>query len=199
MIYDETCTRGWGPIGLTHSWIVGARLYAALGRLDAWAGARSWSGALGWLARVQPDRAIGEVQFWGHGRWGLAKIDGEVLDASALEPGHRLNPALQRIRERMAPEGQWWFRTCETFGARRGQDFARRFTDLMGCAAAGHTHIIGPLQSGLHRLRPGAVPHWPAEEGVIEGTPDDPRRAAWSSLRAPNTVHCLRGSVPEGW
>lgn len=199
MIYDETCTRDWGPLGLTHSWRVGAHLYAGLGRLDAWAGASSWAGALDWLARIQPDRAIGEVQFWGHGRWGLVKIAGEALDASALGPSHRLNPALQRIRERMSPDGQWWFRTCETFGASRGHDFARRFTDFMGCAAAGHTYIIGPWQSGLHRLQPGQQPHWSAWEGLKGGTPDAPQRAFWSGPTAPNTVHCLRGRVPDGW
>lgn len=40
MVFDTTCR------GLTASWWTGARLYGALGRLDASHGAASWDGAL---------------------------------------------------------------------------------------------------------------------------------------------------------
>lgn len=197
MIYDRTCVHTGGiPVGLTHSWIVGARLYGAMGRFDAWYGAADWTEALEWAARHE---GISEIQFWGHGNWGLARIGSDRLDATALRSSHRLHAALESVRANFSPEGLWWFRTCDTLGADRGHGFARRWTDFFGGSVAGHTHIIGPWQSGLHRLQAGAKPHWPATEGVREGTAGAPRRSTWSVPGLPNTIHCLRGRIPEGW
>jgi hypothetical protein len=205
MVYDATCTthrvaEGWdSPIGLTHTWIAGARLYGALGRFDAWAPATSWAEALDWLGTVHPERPIAAIQYWGHGQRGLARVDRDVLDESALRPGHALHGRLQRIRERMIPDGLWWFRTCDTFGAVKGQSFARRWTDFFGCSAAGHTHVIGPWQSGLHRLVPGVAPRWSPAEGVAGGTPEAPTKSAWSAPWLPHTVTCLAGGFPVDW
>lgn len=195
LVYDRTCVRS----GLTASWVAGAALYAALGRLDAATGASSWSEALDWLLAVRPDQPVVEIQFWGHGRWGRALIDVDVLDASALRPGHPLAGRLTELRRRLSPGALWWFRTCETFGAIPGHRFARAFAEHQGVAVAGHTYVIGPLQSGLHRLLPGAAPHWSPEEGLVEGTPTTPVRAAVSRWSAPNTLTCLHGSIPAGW
>lgn len=176
--------------GLSHAWAGGRVLYRALGRLDAGHGAASWADALDWLATFQPQRPIAEIQFWGHGRWGEARVGGEVLDASALDPGHPLFARLARVRGRMlrGGDGLWWFRTCETFGTARGHDFARAWTRFFGCRAAGHTHVIGLWQSGLHALMPGAEPHWPVDEGVTAaGT------GAVSRPGRPNTISFLRG------
>src|SRR5690349_13814979 len=140
MLYDQTC----GP--LTLSWQVGGALYRGLGRIDAYRGARSWAEGLDWLACHRPGEPIAEIQFWGHGRWGLAKLAVESLDLSALRPGHPLHPSLEAIRERLVkPEGLWWFRTCETFGREEGHAFARGWTRFFGCRAAGHTFVIGPF------------------------------------------------------
>ena len=196
MIYDDTCRGDSGPIGLTHSWIAGALLYGAMGRFDASRGFSCWADALAWIAEFEPDREVGEIQFWGHGKWGRAMIDRDRLDVSALEPGSPLHAPLSRIRERMTPDSLWWFRTCETFGAKLGHDFARAWTDFFGCSAAGHTYIIGPWQSGLHRLKPGATIDWELSEGLQAGTPDAPQKSLWSKFRAPNTISCLRGDVP---
>jgi len=198
MIYDRSCTRsGRWPLGLTHSWQVGGRLYGLRGLLDDWAGVGSWDEALDWLGTRR--EALDEVQFWGHGNWGVARIDRHPLDASALRPGHRLRPALERVRERMAPGALWWFRTCDTLGSARGHDFARRWTDFFARPVAGHTHIIGPWQSGLHRLAPGERPHWAAAEGVSRGTAEAPEASTWSAPGRPNTIHCLQGEIPAGW
>lgn len=200
MVYDRTCTHhGRIPVGLTHAWRAGGPLYSALGQLDAWHGAASWEEALDWLGTVDGDASIREIQFWGHGRWGRALIDGQSLDASALAAGHPLHQRLEGLRERMAPDGQWWFRTCETLGARAGQDFAARWSDFMGCAVAGHTYIIGHLQSGLHRLEPGRRAHWDPWEGIAAGRPSQPERAFWSWVGAPHTITCLQSSIPPGW
>jgi hypothetical protein len=200
MIYDRTCT-GRGPLlGLSHAWSIGGRLYRALGRLDACRGVSSWTEALTWLTQIEPERTIGEVQFWGHGKWGLARIDKEPLDTAALTQGSPLRPLLDRVRDRIdSPQATWWFRTCETFGARPGHAFARAFTETMGCRAAGHTYIIGHWQSGLHTLEPGHEPTWPEDEALLEGTPDAPTRAFWSRRSAPNTITFLHGRIPDGY
>ena len=197
MIYDRTCRGRRFLPGLTHSWLVGGYLYRFLGRIDAFAGASSWAEALEWVGDVAPSRPIREIQFWGHGKWGLARIAREPLDRSALSPGHPHRRRLESVRERMQPDGLWWFRTCETFGAERGHDFAQAWCEFFGGRAAGHTFIIGPWQSGLHVLRPGDRPHWPVDEGLREGTPSEPKRAFWSRPGAPNTITCLHGTIPE--
>ena len=206
MLYDRTCTtHQWGlrwPLGLTHAWQAGGPLYRRLRRIDAFAGASSWEEGLSWLATVGDDpsiQPIQEVQFWGHGTFGRAKIADDHLTVDALEEGHRLRPLLDRIAARMAPDGQWWFRTCDTFGGAPGHTFARRWADFMGCAVAGHTYVIGVWQSGLHRLRPGEDPHWSPWEGIRQGTPEAPRAAFGSSPMAPHTIHCLDGRVPSDW
>jgi hypothetical protein len=200
MVFDRTCRgRGFAP-GLSHAWVAGSGLYRGLGRLDASLGAGSWAEALDWLGSHRPDAPIAEVQFWGHGRWGEARIAEDRLDARVLQPDHPLRPALDRVRGRMrsGSEGLWWFRTCETFGTATGQAFAQAWTRFLGCRAAGHTYVIGFWQSGLHSILPGQRPTWAAEEGVPGG--DGARSMALRSHPgAPNTISCLHGQIPAGF
>jgi hypothetical protein len=199
LVYDRTCGGGpGGAFGLSTAWSAGAGLYRELGRIDAAQGVSSWEEGLSWLAGYGSE-AIAEVQYWGHGNWGLAKVADDVLDAGALAHRHRLRRRLDAVRERLAPDALLWFRTCETFGAQRGQDFARRLADHLGVRVAGHTFVIGFHQSGLHGLSPGARPDWSPAEGLAEGTPAAPLRARWSTPVAPNTITCLAGKVPARW
>lgn len=199
MIYDRTC-RGRGLLpGLSHSWIAGGTLYRGLGRLDAYTGASSWTEAFDWILDRAGQRPISEIQFWGHGKWGVAFIQRERFDADALVPGHRLYDRLQRIGDLLVPDrGLFWFRTCETFGRPEGHHFAKALTAFFGCRTAGHTYVIGPWQSGLHALRPGHEPHWSTTEGLPPGV-ERPQKALWSTPTAPNTITCLHGEVPEGF
>ena len=195
LVYDRTCVRRGGS--LTPAWAVGARLYLALKRIDAARGVTSWAEALTWLAsRREPIR---EIQYWGHGSWGCARVDRDVLDVGALRAGSEHHRRLEAIRERLAPEALVWFRTCKTFGARRGIELAVRLADFLGARVAGHTRIIGIHQSGLHGLVPGARADWSPLEGIAEGTADEPRRAQHSLPWAPRTVTCLTGAVPAAW
>ena len=199
MVYDRTC-RGRGPLpGLSHAWWAGAKLYGALGRLDATRGVASWPEALSWLATFEPASEIAEIQFWGHGKWGHALVDGEPLDERALLSTHPWNADLAAVRARLSPDALWWFRTCETFGAHAGASFAKAWTDFFTSRAAGHTYIIGYWQSGLHSLAPGQEPSWAPDEGIVEGDASRPTRAAWSKPGAPNTITCLEGTVPTGY
>jgi hypothetical protein len=201
MIYDRSCRGRIALPGLSHAWWAGAQLYRSLGRLHAYRGADSWDQALEWLAELRPSEPLAEVQYWGHGKWGGARIRQQYLDRCALEPRHPLHARLAAVRDRFLPQAQglWWFRTCETFGALPGQRFATELADFLGARVAGHTYIIGHIQSGLHTLRPGERPTWSEDEGLREGSPDEPRRAHWSRLRAPNTITCLRGTIPDGY
>jgi hypothetical protein len=201
MIYDRSCRAPIALPGLSHAWWAGAQLYRSLGRLHAYHGVDSWEQALAWLADFRPSERIAEVQYWGHGKWGGARIRQQYLDRCAIERGSPLHARLAAVRDRFLPEarGLWWFRTCETFGARPGQRFASELADFLGARVAGHTYIIGHVQSGLHTLRPGERPTWSEDEGLREGSPDEPRRAHWSRLQAPNTITCLRGTIPDGY
>jgi hypothetical protein len=201
MVWDRTCTGPWWRPGLSHAWGTGSLLYRALGRLDATRGVASWDEALAWLAEFRPDEPIAEVQYWGHGKWGLARADRQPLSIDALSRTHPLHAPLRAVAKRMLPgdDGLWWFRTCETFGARPGQRFARALSDFLGCRTAGHTFIIGHWQSGLHSLRPGAEPEWSPSEGLLRGTVEQPEAAYWSRLREPNTITFMHGQVPAGY
>jgi hypothetical protein len=195
LVYDRTCMQGNGG-NLTHAWKLGSKLYRGLRRIDAAQGVASWSEALDWV--LSYEGPIDEIQYWGHGKWGCALVDSERLDASALASGP-LRPKLEAVAERLTPDALVWFRTCETFGAKSGIDFAQRLADFLGVRVAGHTYVIGFHQSGLHGLAPGVRADWSADEGLVEGTPEAPVKARWSGPFAPRTITCLSSSVPARW
>jgi hypothetical protein len=201
LVYDRTCRGPRLQDRLSVAWEAGSILYRALGRLDASLGVSSWQEALGWLTSYESSRPIREFQYWGHGKWGAVLIGKEALGRDAFLPGHALYPLCEGLRARLLPDGRslLWLRTCEAFGAERGHAFARSLADFFGCRVAGHTHVIGYWQSGLHSILPGAAPDWPLDEGLAAGTPGAPERALASRPDAPNTISCLAGEMPEGW
>jgi Domain of unknown function (DUF4347) len=196
VVFDATQIHR-APRALGWSWRAGVRLYRALGWIDRAYAATSFASALDWVARVEPTRAVNELQFWGHGKWGRALIDREPLDRGALAEGHALRPRLEAVRERLTGDALIWFRTCETLGAHKGHDFARALSDFTGARIAGHTFVIGYYQSGLHVLAPGTTPSWEPTEGLSQGTAVDPRAALRSSPSEPNTITCLTSAIPS--
>ncbi len=196
VLYDRGCTE---PPFLTQSWVIGAALARIRGQVDAVHGASSWREALAWLANEGREYGLAEVQFWGHGKWGRALIGGDAIDAARIREDADTRDQLREISASLAPGALWWWRTCETFGAASGHDFAQDFGERLGCRVAGHTFIIGPWQSGLHSLAPGCRPDWPQDEGLASGTPRSPRGALWSRAWRPRTIACLRMTIPDGW
>jgi len=88
-VFDRTCVRTGGH--LSPIWATGSVLYRGLGRIDARCGVASWDEALLWIsARPEP---ITELQYWGHGTWGGARVADDLLDAGALSSAHRLRPS----------------------------------------------------------------------------------------------------------
>jgi hypothetical protein len=187
LVFDRTdpLSRVWSP---------GARLYRRLGRIDDARGVASWDEALAWLATH--DR-IDEIQYWGHGKWGRALAGDESFDADTIAGRHA--GALAAVRERLTADALVWFRTCETFGAHAGHEFAQRLADTLGARIAGHTYVIAYHQSGLHGIVPGARPNWSVDEGLLEGDGRDPQRARWSKPWSPHTITALTGTIPPAW
>ena len=198
LIYDRSCRGKALRPGLSHAWLAGSWLYRVQRRIDASFGAQNWAEALRWLITFEQETPIAEVQFWGHGKWGCALIDGQRLDRQATQKTHTLYPPLRELHARLiGPQALFWFRTCETFGAKIGHDFCQAFSGLLGCRVAGHTYIIAYYQSGLHALAPGERPNWSPTEGLARGSADDPQQALWSHRKAPNTITCLTGHLPR--
>lgn len=199
LVFDTTC-RPKGPgVGLSTAWSVGARLYRARGLVDASMGVRSWAEALSFLASHGGAEPIREIQYWGHGTFGKVWVAKDALDTSRLA-SPELRVPLDRVRDRLAAareeghEPLVWLRTCEAFGGPSGHTFAAALASRLGARVAGHTHVIGVLQSGLVALRPGEAPSWPSSMGL---GPRGERGHGLPSLpNEPNTVHFLTSRLP---
>jgi len=197
MVYDRTQKKH--GVGLSTAWSSGSLLYRGLRRIDASFGARSWSEALEWLAKHEKDRSIEEIQYWGHGKWGTIYVDKDTFGRPELRPAHALAKSIDAVKERLAPNALLWLRTCEAFGATSGHDFAQALAERFATRVAGHTYIIGVLQSGLHGLHPGHTPDWSVTEGLAEGTAEAPKRAFESLPTQPRTISCFHNRVPDDW
>jgi hypothetical protein len=187
LVFDRTCR-------LSRIWSAGSRLYRRLGRIDAAQVVASWDEALAWLATHE---RVSEIQYWGHGKWGRALVGDESFDAASITGRHA--GVLGVLRESLTDDALVWFRTCETFGAHAGHDFAQRLADTLGARIAGHTYVIAYHQSGLHGIAPGARPNWSVDEGLLEGDARDPQRARWSKPWSPHTITALTGTIPSAW
>jgi hypothetical protein len=186
------------PIGLSHSWFAGGKLYKLLRWVSECKGFSSWEQALSWIGNYKADRQIEQVEFWGHGSPGKSWNNGEPLHRKSVLGGpHEM--AIRKIAERMTDNGIIWFRNCSVFAGVPGHEFAKTWSSELDVRIAAHTHLIGPFQSGLHTCGPGEEPKWPTSEGIAEGTPEMPLRLRNSMLWSPNTVFMLSKGVPKNW
>ena len=191
LVFDRT------QKALTKAWSAGSVLYRGLRRIDVSKGVASWDEAFAFLREVEGP--IEELQYWGHGKWGEARADAQILSARSLSRHHAHREQLDALKAKLAPGALVWFRCCETFGAAPGIAFAEQLSEHLGVRVAGHTYVIGFNQSGLHGLGPGARATWDPAEGLAEGTPESPVRSHPSRPWAPHTITCLQGRVPEAW
>lgn len=189
-----------GMGGLTRWWRLGAVMHRLARHADATSGASSWEQALGFATTVARERRarIAELQVWGHGGWGHMGLGGSRLDREALAANSSLAASLDAFRAVLADDALFWVRCCSAFGATPGRAFAPALAERLSCRVAGHTFIIGGLQSGTHSLGPGDEPTWDREEG-LERRADGPPIPRDSSLTGPNTLSCLHLGLPRGW
>jgi hypothetical protein len=207
MIYDNTTLEdGWDGFtedGLGYSWFAGGRLYRFMRWIDKSKGVGSWSEALDWLIAEGKKKPISMVQYWGHGSWGRVWIGKEALSYKIAEQPSEVHDKWEELQKYLAEDAVIWFRTCQTFGGGSGHHFAKKFSTWMGCKVAAFTYNIGPFQSGLHSIGPGEEPSWSKTEGMelipgVDGA-DGRFKPIMGHFGAPNTVFCLKGSVPNGW
>ena len=56
-----------------------------------------------WLHVIEPKRTIGEIQFWGDGKWGAAHIGDDVLTLNFFRPENPDRALLLRLTSRFRP------------------------------------------------------------------------------------------------
>ena len=156
----------------------------------------SWEDALAWLASQAERSVIDEIQYWGHGKWGCARIEGESLDEHSLKSGTRPSRPLRydprvaslRFSVVVSQLRDLW---------RRCRPSLRSIVEQFFWLSHRRTHLHYRTSTKWSSSpATGEEPHWPREEGLAEGSPEAPIRAKWSHLSAPNTISCFHGSVP---
>jgi len=151
-------------------------------------GARTWHESIKKLLdAVPPGTRVKELQIWGHGQPGEPMFNG--LTAPPM--------FWNRLTTIVMADSLVWFRSCSVFFGRKGQAFAERMANELGCRVAGHTRIIGPWQSGLCSLSPNGKQPFFAQDGY-RWLAEDWRKNT-SARREPRTIFCARMAVPEAW
>jgi outer membrane protein OmpA-like peptidoglycan-associated protein len=133
-----------------------------------------------------------EVQFWSHGSpanaMSISKTNDELttndfnipdLDkfgyGPTSMPGYRewhskLSARQRRLvllrRTLCDPDAEVYYRSCEAFQGKKGQEFAKASTEFWRSTVVGHTKIIGLTQPGKKVLKPCQEPYWSELEGV---------------------------------
>jgi len=187
------------PWSMTQKWVVGGLLYRMLRSIDYCEGFPSWGAALKWIAEFQPDMPISQIQYWGHGSPGKARLGHEALQKHSLATGQPYAKLFERIKTRFTEDTSIWFRVCTLFAGEEGREFGRRWANRLGCRIVAHTHVIGWYQSGGHIIRPGEEADWDPMEGILKGTPNRIKKAVWSERGLVNTINCLNGNIPTYW
>jgi Domain of unknown function (DUF4157) len=140
---------------------------------------------------------IEELQFLSHGSSGnamdivgsgdeLIASDFNIPEIEKYGDGPRSMPGYQdwhaklttRQRRLMllrrilcGPEAEVYYRSCNAFQGKKGQDFAKASANFWRSNVIGHTKIIGVTQPGKKVITPGKEPDWSISEGVGETIP----------------------------
>jgi hypothetical protein len=135
---------------------------------------------------------IEEVQFFSHGSSGnamsISKTNDEItikdfnipeLDKFGYGPtsmsGYREWADKLSVRQRRlvllrrllcGPDAEIYYRSCEAFQGKTGQEFAKASTEFWRSKVVGHTKVIGLSQPGKKALKPCQEPYWPESEGA---------------------------------
>ncbi len=145
-----------------------------------------------------------EIQFLSHGSSGNAMYisktgdeftikDFQIPDLEKYGDGPRSAPGYKAwydgltLRQRRlvvlrrticGGDAEVYYRSCEAFQGKTGQDFAKASADFWRSKVVGHTKVIGLTQPGQKVLKPGQDPHWSETEGVGGTNPKKPRKPA---------------------
>lgn len=135
---------------------------------------------------------IEEVQFFSHGSPGnamyISKTGEEItikdFNIPGLDkfgygptsmPGYREWADKLSVRQRQlvllrrllcGPDAEIYYRSCEAFQGKTGQEFAKKSTEFWRSKVVGHTKVIGITQPGKKVLKPCQEPYWLESEGV---------------------------------
>jgi hypothetical protein len=145
-----------------------------------------------------------EIQFLSHGSPGnamyISKTGSELTindfmipdiekygDGPRSAPGYRewhdgLTPRQRRLvllrRTICDTDAEVYYRSCEAFQGKQGQQFAKASADFWRSKVIGHTKVIGLTQPGKKVLKPGENPDWSETEGVGGTSPKKPGKPA---------------------
>ena len=148
ILYDKTAT---GIQGL--SWKIYSKIQIGWKSI----GVKSWAEAETELDKLRSKDFFDTLQIWSHGVPGNAYIGKQKIQDSFIET---LKPFVNR-------DSLVWFRSCEVFFGKVGQNFANKMVKQLGCRIAAHTRTIGfPWQSGLYSCGPDRKPYWVVETGI---------------------------------
>lgn len=143
---------------------------------------------------------IEEIQFLSHGSSGNAMYisktgdeltisDFNIPELEKYGDGPRNTPAYQAWYDKLSfrqrrlvllrrilcgPGAEVYYRSCEAFQGKTGQEFAKASAAFWRAKVIGHTKVIALTQPGQKVLKPGQEPYWPESEGTGAPSPKKP-------------------------
>lgn len=143
---------------------------------------------------------IEEIQFLSHGSPGNAMSisktgdeltinDFNIPELEKYGDGPRNTPGYQAWHDKLStrqrrlvllrrilcgPRAEVYYRSCQAFQGKVGQEFAKASAAFWRSKVIGHTKIIAFTQPGQKVLKPGQEPYWAESEGTESPSPKKP-------------------------